>query len=161
MRPIHWLCLACLAALAGCAATPATTGGDSPAVVSAASPSPRPSTPPGPLQAEARWLNELFAGTPVAVTEEGGGSILVVVPMRHAFESEQPKRPLLAVLDKLSQSLRRQPAARLQTGAPGPAAPVRLATLRNLLAERGVGSWRVSTGPAAVDAVHLRLLPPR
>ena len=45
-------------------------------------------------------------------------SVRLAVPMKYAFDAPaaaSPKPPLQAVLDKLSQSLKRQPAAKLLT----------------------------------------------
>lgn len=160
MRPFHWFGLACLATLAGCAGVSPPSSGPPASTGPTATTRPSDPVPTGPLQAESRWLSELFSGTPVGVSGDADGSVLVKVPMQHAFDAAQARRPLVAVLDKVAQSLKRQPAARLQAATPGPAAAERLATLRSLLAERGVGNWRVTAGPAAADAVHLRLLPP-
>lgn len=122
-----------------------------------------------PLAAEARWLGELFDGTPVKVTGERDGSVQLVVPMQYAFDAPVakgtavPKPPLQAVLDKLSQSLKRQPAAKLQASPPaGGASADRLSAIRNHLAGRGVPAWRVAAAGSAPDAQHLllRLVPP-
>lgn len=159
-----------LAGLQACQTSrpPATAPGVPPPVEPAA-----PSAPPAmpadaPLAAEARWLAELFGGTPVLVSGERDGSVRLAVPMRYAFDAPAssaaaaPKPPLQAVLDKLSQSLKRQPAAKLQAAPPaGPGSAERLAAIRTHLAGRGVASWRVAAGgrPGA-DQVVLRLLPP-
>jgi hypothetical protein len=122
-----------------------------------------------PLAAEARWLGELFGGTPVKVTGERDGSVQLAVPMQYAFDPPgakgpaAPKPPLLAVLDKLSQSLKRQPAAKLQALPPaGAASADRLSAIRNHLAGRGVPAWRIAAAGSAPDAQHLllRLVPP-
>jgi hypothetical protein len=131
--------------------------------VSGAEPAP-PLLPPGAaLAAEARWLGELFAGTPVQVSGERDGSVRLQVPLKFAYEgatATAPKPPLQAVLDKLSQSLKRQPAARLQAAAPAPSAADRLAAIRQHLAGKGVAAWRVGQAGAAADgAVLLRLVP--
>lgn len=123
-----------------------------------------PLLPPGAaLAAEARWLVDLFAGTPVQVSGERDGSVRLQVPMKFAFDgapTSGPKPPLQAVLDKLSQSLKRQPAARLQAAAPAPASAERLTAMRNHLAGKGVANWRVTqAGSAADGAVLLRLVP--
>jgi hypothetical protein len=126
----------------------------------------RPVMPPdAPLAAEARWLAELFAGTPVQVSGERDGSVRLAVPMKYAFDAPAaaaPKPPLQAVLDKLSQSLKRQPAARLQAAPPaGKGSAERLAAIRSHLAGRGVPNWRVAAAaPAEADQVLLRLVSP-
>lgn len=121
--------------------------------------------PDAPLAAEARWLGELFAGTPVQVSGERDGSVRLAVPMKYAFDAPAaaaPKPPLQAVLDKLSQSLKRQPAARLQAAPPaGKGSAERLAAIRAHLAGRGVPNWRVAAAaPAEADQVLLRLVSP-
>jgi hypothetical protein len=126
-----------------------------------------------PLASEARWLTELFAGTPVQVVSEQDGSVRLNVPMKYAFDpvpasgavppsATAPKPPLQAVLDKVSQSLKRQPTAKLQAAAPaGPRAAERLAALRSHLATRGVANWRIAAASApAEDQVLLRLVAP-
>lgn len=124
-----------------------------------------PLLPPGaPLAAEARWLGDLFAGTPVQVSGERDGSVSLQVPLKFAFDgsaASPPKPPLQAVLDKLSQSLKRQPAARLQAAAPAPASAERLAAIRGHLAGKGVANWRVAAhaGTPPAGAVLLRLVP--
>lgn len=126
-------------------------------------PEPRPPAPPPPppLAAESRWLNELFGATPVRVRDEADGSVMVQVPMVHAFEGAgtSPKPAMKAVLDRLSQSLLRQPTARLMVEAPAPSS--RAAALRAHLLSRGIAAWRVSTSVAAAEApaVLLRLQP--
>lgn len=122
-----------------------------------------------PLAPEARWLSELFAGTPVQVIGEADGSVRIQVPLKFSFDpgtpttvpSTTPKAPLQAVLDKLSQSLKRRPAARLQAVSPGPSAAERLAAIRSHLVAKGVPAWRVAQGsPAGDDQVVLRLTQP-
>lgn len=129
----------------------------------APAPEPRPPVPPPPppLAAESRWLTELFGATPVRVRDEADGSVLVQVPMVHAFEGAgaSPKPAMKAVLDRLSQSLLRQPTARLMVEAPAPSS--RAAALRAHLTGRGIAAWRVGTTVAAAEApaVLLRLQP--
>ncbi|MGM9487160.1 hypothetical protein [Ideonella sp. YS5] len=162
------LCLLLLAALQACRTTqPATTPSPAPGAPEAVEPSPgKPAMPPdAPLAAESRWLGELFAGTPVQVSGERDGSVRLVVPMKYAFDAPAaaaPKPPLQAVLDKLSQSLKRQPAARLQAAPPsGKASAERMAAIRTHLAGRGVPSWRVAAAASAEDdQVLLRLVAP-
>ncbi len=153
--------LVAAALLAACGSAPRPAG---PARSTAppASPAPRPearaSAPapaprPSPLAAEQRWLTQLFEGTPVHISGEAdGGALQLRVPLDFSFAPESPqlKPALQAVLDKLGQSLKRQPASRLRIGAPGPAARA-LAARRHLLA-RGVAPHRVeaaasSSGP--------------
>lgn len=170
---------ALLAGLSGCQSTrPA----GAPAVAAASTPQaaprpadagppaasrPAPPVPDGPLAGEARWLSEWFASTPVKVAGERDGSVLLTVPMKFAFDdakADAPKPPLQAVLDKLSQSMKRQPMARLQTVSVGPGADVRLTAVRSHLAGRGVANWRVAAAPSSAGATAgsmvLRLVPP-
>ena len=141
-------------------APPATPAQRPEARASAPAPAPRTS----PLAAEQRWLTQLFEGTPVRISGEAdGGALQLHVPLDFSFEAEsaQPKPALQAVLDKLGQSLKRQPASRLRIGAPGPAARA-LAARRHLLT-RGVAAHRVeaaasSSGPDVL--LRLSLAPP-
>lgn len=169
-----------LVALSGCqstrpAATPAgasaSAPGGGPRAADAGIPAaPRPAAPAvadGPLASEARWLSEWFASTPVKVAGERDGSVLLTVPMKFAFDdtkADAPKAPLQAVLDKLSQSMKRQPMARLQTASAGPGADVRLTAIRSHLAGRGVANWRVAAAPSSAGttagSMFLRLVPP-
>ncbi|HSI60449.1 MAG TPA: hypothetical protein VLA16_23025, partial [Ideonella sp.] len=118
---------------------------------------------PSPLVAESRWLRDLFSGTPVAVGDETDGAVLVTVPMTYSFDATgaaAPKPPLKAVLDKVSQSLLRQPNARVQLGAPEPGASQRTAAMRAQLLGKGVVTTRtvlVTTDDS--NSVVLRLLP--
>ena len=159
------LCLLLLAGLQACRTTQTAT--PSPGAPETTEPSPgQPAMPPeAPLAAEARWLVELFAGTPVQVSGERDGSVRLAVPMKYAFDAPAataPKPPLQAVLDKLSQSLKRQPTARLQAAPPaGKASAERMAAIRTHLAGRGVPSWRVAAAsPPEDDLVLLRLVAP-
>ncbi|HEV8690255.1 MAG TPA: hypothetical protein VGQ91_08175 [Ideonella sp.] len=122
-----------------------------------------------PLSSEAQWLVDLFAGTPVQVVGEADGSVRIQVPMKFAFDpgtpttlpSTTPKAPLQAVLDKLSQSLKRRPAARLQAAVPSPSASERLGAIRTHLISKGVPASRVAqAGTAGDDKLLLRLMEP-
>jgi hypothetical protein len=161
------LCLLVLAALQACRTAPTTAPAPAPGEPEVTAPVPgKPAMPPdAPLAAEARWLGELFAGTPVQVSGERDGSVRLAVPMKYAFDAPPaaaPKPPLQAVLDKLSQSLKRQPAVKLQAAPPaGTGSAERLAAIRSHLAGKGVPSWRVAaTSPAGDDQVLLRLVAP-
>jgi hypothetical protein len=107
-------------------------------------------------------LKSLFAGTPVQILDEADGAVLLSVPLAYAFDGagSVAKPPVKAVLDKLAQSLKRQPAARLQLAAPGPASDQRNAALRRQLSSAGVGAWRLAAlASGRDDAVLLRLVP--
>ena len=139
------------------AAAPASRAEPKPAAppASAAAPTPKPS----PLAAEQRWLEQLFEGTPVRISSEADGQALqVLVPVAFSFDAEstKPKPALQAVLDKVSQSLKRQPNSRLRVSAPGPAA--RALAARQHLLSRGVAAHRVeATTTSNGDGVQLLL----
>lgn len=163
-----------LAGLQACQTTTTAPGSTVPGAPLAEDLAAKPPLPAeAPLAGEARWLTELFAGTPVQVVGERDGSVRVNVPMKYAFDpvpasgtppatATAPKPPLQAVLDKLSQSMKRQPTAKLQAAAPaGPRSAERLAALRSHLANRGVANWRVAAAtPPTEDQVLLRLVAP-
>lgn len=140
-------------------ATPATAAPATPAPRAEA----RPATPAGPrvspLAAEQRWLEQLFEGTPVRISSEADGQVLnLQVPVAFSFEADSPKpKPALqAVLDKVGQSLKRQPGSKLRIGAPGPAA--RALAARQHLLSRGVAAHRVEAASSTQgDGVVLRL----
>lgn len=108
-----------------------------------------------------RWLVSLFGATPVRVSESAGGGIGLQVPLANSFDagSNDPKPAVRAVLDRLTQSLLRQPRARLEISAPPPAA--RAAALRTYVARQGIAAWRVVLvgEPGQPESVGLRLLP--
>jgi outer membrane protein OmpA-like peptidoglycan-associated protein len=146
--------------LAGCASqAPAPAPNRSAQAGSAASRAEArtPAAPkPSPLAAEQRWLSQLFDGTPVTISSGTDGSVQLMVPIVHSFDgrSATPKPALKAVLDKLGQSLKRQPTSRLQIAAPG---RERAQAARQHLLTRGVATHRVSAAPADASAVVLRL----
>lgn len=151
-----------LAACAGTRSTPPAPPRPAPVATAPAAPTPEarptPAPPPAPapapaapkplpLAAEQRWLEQLFEGTPVRISAESDGQALqLLVPIAFAFEADspKPKPPLQAVLDRLGQSLKRQPASRLHISAPGPAA--RALAARSHLLTRGVAAHRVEAG---------------
>lgn len=155
------LMLAGALGLAGCSSTPPQGSGRAGAPAAPATPT-APIAPSGPLAGEARWLQSLFAGTPVQVLPERDGALSVEVPLGYAFDGDgaTPKAPLKAVLDKLALSLYRQPSARVHLGPPGPAARERLTALRGYLGAKGVAPQRMlATAPAQPDQLLLRLTP--
>jgi outer membrane protein OmpA-like peptidoglycan-associated protein len=70
----------------------------------------------GPLSGERQWLQSWFVGTPVVITELSDGAVSIEVPREFCFDAgdSKVKPALAAVLDKVAQSLRRTPTARLQ-----------------------------------------------
>ncbi|HTP74154.1 MAG TPA: hypothetical protein VML58_18230 [Burkholderiaceae bacterium] len=153
--------------LAGCGSAPtrpsgaaASTSATTP-TAPADQPPPRPGQPPpNVLAAEVTWMKQLFEGTPVAIAGEDDGSMRVDVPLTFSFDdkSNAPKPPLRAVMDKVAQTLARQPSAKVHVGTPGPAA--RTTAMRNYLIGRGVVGLRVvALNPPPGDGVTLRVVP--
>src|SRR5689334_2729491 len=99
--------------VAGCATKPSPT--NPPPLVVPAQPPASPSPPPSPLESEARWMRQLFDGTPVVVDTERDGAMRVEVPLQYAFDGDQAaiKPPLNAVLEKVALSMKRNPTARV------------------------------------------------
>jgi hypothetical protein len=160
--------LAVLIVLAACGAaptrptTPSTTPGVSGAPSAPAEAPPRPGQPPpNVLAAEVTWMKQLFEGTPVAIVAEDDGAMRVDVPLSFSFDDKAtaPKPPLRAVMDKVAQTLARQPSAKVHVGTPGPAA--RTTAMRNYLMGRGVVGLRVVAlnPPPSDSAVTLRVVP--
>ena len=164
--------------LAGCATGPAgkptlpgsPAAADVPRVPAAPAAPAEGATPPSRLDVERQWLQSWFQGTPVLIARQGP-ALRVDVPLVHAFAPGQPQvKPALgAVLDKVAESLRRNPQARLRlVAAPGDGAgsgpaDVALATqratqVRTHLRQRGVAESRLA-GPSrtTVTAVQLRV----
>ncbi len=130
----------------------------------------QPPTSPSdsPLAAEQRWLSEWFAGTPVAITMQDDGALLVAVPFEFSFDPKQSvmKRPLAAVVQRVISSMSRSPGARVVITAPGDAgasellASERTARIRDRFAARGIGPERIIEADGAEGSpVRLRLLP--
>lgn len=119
--------------------------------------------PPEPMLAqEARWLRDWFDGTPVQVSTPADGSLQVWVPQPHAFfepaQADPLKPGLKAVLDRVAQSLQRQPRSRLEVQAATPT--VRAEAVRQHLSARGVSAARVSAQvQAGLAGVRLNLRP--
>ena len=172
--------LACgLAAMAGCASIhkPAPpTGGPPQADSQAAPPAAAPSAAeqraaaPAALASERKWLQSLFAGTPVRIAQTRDGPLTVEVPREFCFEAghSDVKPPLAAVLDKVSQSLRRLPLARVtllaapddgSAGSSPPLARQRAGQLHQYLLARGVSAARIGKpSTSSVAAVQLQLV---
>jgi hypothetical protein len=143
---------------------PPVAGGDSrPAA-------PRTPPPPSPLAGEQRFLDGWFGGTPVLIALQANGALGVDVPLLNAFNAglAEPKPALVAVLDRVGESLRRQNQARVTIAAPsdGPGnvalAQARAQRVRELLVARNIAATRVSVlpGAAGVNFVQLRIALP-
>lgn len=148
-----------LVLLAGCA-TPVS--GPAPDAAPAVVPEPpRPGQPPPTvLASEVRWMQALFDGTPVGIAGEPDGAMRVTVPMDFAFDpqSNAPKPPLRAVMDKLAQTMARQPSAKVHVASPGTAA--RATAMRSYFGTKGVTALRVVTlPPTSGGAVTMRVVP--
>lgn len=156
--------------LGGCASGPAAPS--APAAPGASAPLPRGDArgvSGGPLRAERLWLQAWFRDTPVRVAErDGGAAVLVEVPREFCFEAgrSELKPALTAVLDKVAESLRRVPSARLPLiaapddgGRPTAAlAEARAARVQRHLRSRGVAAHRLGRpGVSTAAAVQLRL----
>lgn len=126
------------------------------------------STPQGhaPIEVERRWLQAWFKDTPVQIALRGEDVLGVDIPREFSFDagSSRIKPPLAAVLDKVAESLRRQPQLRLQgLAAPGAGTDAVLAVPRGVqvrrhLCSRGVPEARLAAPVrSGVDAVQLRL----
>jgi outer membrane protein OmpA-like peptidoglycan-associated protein len=142
-------------------ATPPAPSTAAPAVERSATPS------PSPLAAERQWLQAWFVGTPVVIAESTDGAIHIDVPKEFCFTAgnSKPLPPLVAVLDKLAQSLRRTPTARLARVAgpedksgTSPLALERANKVRGHLLSRGVGVTRLAAATSTpLAALQLRV----
>ena len=139
----------------------------------ASTPPPGPPTPEqrtGAVEAlvvEWQWLESWFRGTPVRIAQRPDGAIDIDVPREFCFDagSSVVKPALAAVLDKLAESLRRVPLARVPLiAAPADAVTApslalqRAQQVRDGLRSRGVAEARLgSPAVAAAATVHLRV----
>lgn len=125
---------------------------------------------PAALAPERQWLQSWFKGTPVVIAQRADGDVVVDVPLAFCFDAgrSEVKPALAAVLDKVAESLRRVPRARLPlVAAPGDvggaaAAPgialERAARVHRHLVSRGVAAARLGKPVAAgAAAVQLRM----
>lgn len=152
--------------------TPSATPGGAASPAGAAPTAPAAPAAPhdAALMVERQWLQSWFKGTPVRISQQGNGPVTIDVPQEFCFESGRSnvKPALAAVLDKLAQSLRRTPTARLPLlAAPAdvPAAPAtpplalqRATQMRTHLLSRGVRAAQLGPPTAtAMAAAQLRL----
>lgn len=117
------------------------------------------------LSVERQWLQSWFKGTPVEIDQRGDGPLSIDIPREFCFDAGRSnvKPALAAVLDKVAESLRRTPRARLQAvAAPGDsAAPSALAVqratrVRAHLLSRGAQASQLSA-PTSTDAAAVQL----
>jgi outer membrane protein OmpA-like peptidoglycan-associated protein len=156
--------LAGVVALAGC-------GSAGPPVATPSVPKTEPhSASAGPLVVERQWLQAWFRGTPVQIAQRGDGAVSVEVPRAFCFEPgrSELKPALAAVLDKVAESLRRLPQARVpllaapdDAGGPAGLALERAGRVQRHLQAHGVAAARLGKPVATVAAaVQLRLETP-
>lgn len=122
------------------------------------------------LAVERQWLEAWFKGTPVRFAQRPDGAIDIEVPQEFCFDagSGVAKPALVAVLDKLAESLGRAPLARVTLiAAPADAANAgvpalalqRAQQVRDALRARGVAEARLgSPAVAAAATVHLHIV---
>jgi outer membrane protein OmpA-like peptidoglycan-associated protein len=120
---------------------------------------------PAALTIERRWLQSWFSGTPVVIQQRRDAAVNVEIPREFCFDPGRStvKPALGAVLDKVAESLRRVPTARLAIAAPadGTAANAALAAERGArvqqhLVSRGVLATRLGQ-PTIADAPAVQL----
>ena len=154
--------LLALLALHGCASRQRTTPGEPAAGGTAAAPGARADAS---LAGERQWLQSWFAGTPVVITQRHDGPVQIEIPREFCFDAGRSavKPALAAVLDKVAQSLRRTPQARLALlAAPGDSAastplPLQRATqIRAHLLSRGVPATQLGS-PSRTEATAVQL----
>lgn len=160
--------VAALLALSGCASVaPPMAPQPAAAPPAASAQADRQAAMPAALAKERQWLQSWFEGTPVRIEQAADGAITVEVPREFCFDRGRSalKPPLAIVLDKVAESLRRVPLARLSlVSAPGDEggsaslALDRAAQVHKHLLSRGAPAARLAKPSASVaDAVQLRM----
>ncbi|HYN60185.1 MAG TPA: hypothetical protein VET87_11610 [Rubrivivax sp.] len=154
-------------AIGGCASvTPPTPPSPPKPAASAPSPDQRAAVPAA-LAVERQWLQSWFQGTPVLIAQRSDGALTIEVPREFCFDPgrSEVKPALAAVLNKVAESMRRVPLARLPwVAAPDDAngsaslALQRATQVHKHLRSQGVPAARMGkpTGTAAA-AVQLRM----
>jgi len=143
---------------------PGSTGG-------ATVPGGTPSAPAAsPLTTEQRFLEDWFRGTPVVIAAQPPTILQVDVPLANSFDAGKAdvKPALNAVLERVAESLRRQPAGRLLVSTPADAGgnatlgQMRSQKIRDLLIIKGIAATRVSLieTPRMSGPVQLRMTLP-
>ena len=163
--------------LCACTSAPPSSSSPPPSPATVAAQGPAASAPPTPAQqrtaaastlaVERQWLASWFKGTPVVVAQRPDGAVVVDVPREFCFDPgrDTVKPALAAVLDKVTQSLRRTPTAELHLiAAPNDASGsatlgVQRATrVYDYLRAHGVPAGRLAKPTAASGAaVQLRM----
>ena len=147
-----------LLALHGCSGTPRTTPAAPPAAGTTAPATPRSDAS---LGSERQWLQSWFAGTPVVIAHQRDGTLRIEVPREHCFDTGRSavKPALAAVLEKVAESLRRTPQARLSvlaapgdSAAPSPLPMQRAEQVRARLLSHGVQAAQLGNPSAAGTA---------
>lgn len=114
---------------------------------------------------ERQWLQSWFKGTPVLIEQRSDDLVVIDIPRQFCFDEGRTdvKPALAAVLDKVAQSLRRAPRARLLTiAAPGDTAEAgrlsmrRATQLRVHLLGRGAPAPQLGN-PSSADAAAVQL----
>ena len=162
--------------LCGCASAPPPSASSSPATIAA--PGSAASTPPptaaqqrtaaaSTLAVERQWLASWFKGTPVVVAQRPDGAVVVDVPREFCFDPghDTVKPALAAVLDKVTQSLRRTPTAELHliaapndAGGSATLGVQRATRVYDYLRAHGIPAGRLAKPSAASGAaVQLRM----
>lgn len=170
--------LALALALGACATPPGgvspTTPVEPPLVTPPGGVPPAAGIQPGqamPLATEQRWFEEWFRGTPVVIAVQSNSVLQVDVPLANSFDAGKTdiKPALAAVLERVSESLRRQVGARITVSTPGDAggaatlAQARAAKVREHLVARRIAMPRISIaeGSRTGGPVQLRLAIPQ
>lgn len=157
----RWAALTAAALLAGGCASVAPPAPAPPARA------PVPAATTGPLTAERQWLQAWFKDTPVRIAQRQDGAVTVEVPSTYCFDPgrTEVKPALAAVLDKVAESLRRVPQARLaRLAAPdddsvnAAMAQERAVKVQRHLRSRGVAAARLASVTVTAEAaVQLRM----
>lgn len=161
----RWSGACLLIVLQGCSTVPPSAPSAPSAPAEPAATAARPGNAPA---VERQWLQAWFKGTPVVIVQRDDHTVSVDVPREFCFEAghSRVKPALAAVLDKLAESLRRHPQARLgQLAAPGdatatssPLAMQRASQVRSHLLGRAVPATRLASPMVTTAAaVQLRL----
>jgi outer membrane protein OmpA-like peptidoglycan-associated protein len=119
------------------------------------------------MAVERQWLQSWFEGTPVRIEQRSASVFSVSVPRAYSFEPgrSQVLPPLAALLDKVAQSLKRQPEARVlllaapdDAGAAPALALERAESVRRQLQSLGIAAHRLAPASASGGAsVQLRI----